>query len=143
MEHKTGLMLGAAAAALAGGPALAAPQVAPESAVPVAASYAELLEPIPNAVERLRASDAEAAARPAQLILAQNEHHHHHHHDSNWYRQNGYVFSGGRWVLAAAAHHHHHHHSRSWYRHHGYRWDGSTWVLAPAPHHHHHHHNNY
>jgi len=44
-------MLGVAAAALAAGPGLASPPAAQSSAVPVAASYAELLEPIPNAVD--------------------------------------------------------------------------------------------
>jgi hypothetical protein len=116
MDRKTATMLGAAAA-LATSPALAAPPPSEAPAVPIAASYAELLEPIPDAVARLKASDAEAAARPARLIEAQYVNHHHHHH--------------------------HHHRSRRWYRTHGYLWSGGAWVLRPVPHHHHHHHHHH
>ena len=43
-------------------------------------SYAELLAPIPNALEKLRIDDmAQPQARP-RLIPAQFHHHHHHHH---------------------------------------------------------------
>lgn len=118
MDRKTATIMGAAAA-LAASPALAGSEAAPAPSTPVAASYAELLEPIPNAIERLRASDAEAAAKPARLILAQYADQHHHHH------------------------HHHHHHTRRWYRQHGYSWSNGAWILGPRPHHHHHHHNNY
>lgn len=115
MDRKTATIVGAAAALVAS-PALAGSSAAEAPSTLVAASYAELLEPIPNAIERLRASDAEAAARPAQLIPAQYDRHHHHHH--------------------------HHHHSRRWYRDHGYNWLNGAWVLGPRPHHHHHHNNN-
>ncbi|HWE98312.1 MAG TPA: hypothetical protein VG248_00780 [Caulobacteraceae bacterium] len=123
MQKKTTALIGAAAA-LAAAPAAtqAAPsQVAP---APVAASYAELLQPIPNALERLQASDG---ADQAKLIEAQ-------------------------YGPAPVAHHHHHHHnqwrrSRAWYLRHGYSWYGGAWVIRPrhAHHHHHnnHHHNNY
>lgn len=120
MDGKTITLVGAAAA-LAAGPALATPlPVTPA----VATSYAELLEPIPNAGEQLKLADAQDAARP-QLIQAQyygngNDHHHHHHHHS--------------------------HHNRRWYQTHGYYWFGGAWVLRPPHHHHHHqqhhHHNN-
>jgi hypothetical protein len=77
-----------------------------------AKSYAELLEPIPNALAVLRAVDAAEAARGAQatatdadVTLVQYHHHHHHrvrhhHHHNRWWRR-----------------HHHHHHNR-WRRHH-------------------------
>jgi hypothetical protein len=115
MNRKTATLMGAAAA-LAAGPALAA-SAAQAPAVPVASSYAELLTPIPDAVERLKAAEAEAQAQPPKLIEAQYAQPHHHHH--------------------------HHHHSRRWYRSHGYTWSGGAWVLAPAPHHHHHHHHHH
>lgn len=107
--------LATATAALAAGPALAGQGVAaPQApAVPVAASYAELLEPIPNAVERLQVSDAQAAERPAALIPVQWRtyyDHHHHHHNRRWYMSRGYVWSGRGWVLRPRYHHHHHHH---------------------------------
>jgi hypothetical protein len=106
---KTVTLVGAAAA-LAAGPALATPPAT--AATPVASSYAELLQPIPNAVERLQASDAEMAAAPAQLIPAQYavHHHHHHHHARRWYMQHGYSWYGGAWVIRPRVHHHHHHH---------------------------------
>jgi hypothetical protein len=76
-----------------------------------AKSYAELLEPIPNALAVLRAVDAAEAARSAQetatdadvTLVQYHDHHHrwrHHHHHNRWWRR-----------------HHHHHHNR-WRRHH-------------------------
>jgi hypothetical protein len=114
MDPKTVTLFGAAVA-LAAGPALAAP-AAQGPAVPVAASYAELLTPIPNAVERLRVSDAEWQAQQPRLIQVQYAAHHHHHH---------------------------HHHSRRWYMRHGYYWTNGAWALRPRPHHHHHHHHSH
>jgi hypothetical protein len=116
MDSKTATLLGAAFA-LTAAPALAAPADS-TSAVPVASSYAELLTPIPNAVERLRIAEAEAQAQPPQLIEAQYVAHHHHHH-------------------------HHHHHSRRWYMRNGYYWNNGAWALRPRPHHHHHHHHHH
>jgi hypothetical protein len=62
-----------------------------------ATSVAELLKPIPNALEKLRALDAQADVKPAETqvaekIIIKHDHHHHHHHP---YRRH---------------HHHHHHH---------------------------------
>jgi hypothetical protein len=116
MDGKIATLAGAAA--LAAVPALAgATPPASEPAVPVAATYAELLNPIPNASERLQRADAQAEARP-ELIEAQYVAHHHHHH-------------------------HHHSYSRSWYRSHGYYWYGGRWTMRPRHHHHHHNHNDY
>ncbi|MGH7025232.1 MAG: hypothetical protein ACREEB_16815 [Caulobacteraceae bacterium] len=115
MKRKTAIMMGAAAA-LTAGPALAAAPAIDQPAAPQASSYADLLQPIPNAVERLRIADAQAAGQPARLIEAQYRNHHHHHH--------------------------HHHHDRNWYLSHGYYWFGGAWVLRPRPHHHHHHHHH-
>jgi hypothetical protein len=78
-------------------------------------SYADLLKPIPNATELLRASDA-AQARIAESDAAgeakitpvqwwwydrRYRYHHHHHHRYWWYH-----------------HHHHHHHHHHYYHHH-------------------------
>jgi len=76
-----------------------------------AQTYAELLEPIPNALAVLRAVDAAEAARSVQetatdadvTLVQYHDHHHrwrHHHHHNRWWRR-----------------HHHHHHNR-WRRHH-------------------------
>jgi hypothetical protein len=95
-----GLLSGASALALMGGAQAAPPAVEP--AIQPASSFAELLEPIPNAVERLNAdnqraaSDAAADEHPVQL--AQYYHHHHHHHYYHYHHHHHYY------------HHHHHHH---------------------------------
>jgi hypothetical protein len=87
-----------------------------------ARSYAELLDPIPNALALLReveaadpapagsGADPSVGADPNMKVAA---HHHHHHHHR--YR-----------------HHHHHHHHRWWYHHHHHH--------HRYRHHHHHHH---
>ena len=113
MNRKTTILVGAAAA-LTAAPALAAPAISPaEPAVPAASSYSDLLQPIPNAVERLKIADMQEDAAPApRLIQAQyHHHHHHHHHNRGWYTSHGYVFLNGAWVLRPRNHHHHHHHN--------------------------------
>ena len=96
-----GLLSGASALALIGG-AQAAPSPT-GSAVQPASSFAELMDPIPHAVELLNAdnqraaSDAATVERPMEL--AQYYHHHHHRH----YHHHHY------------RHHHHHHHHHYYY----------------------------
>ena len=77
-------------------------------------SFAELLDPIPNATNILRTVDENRAAAPdtSDIQLAWWHHHHHHHHHWYWH------------------HHHHHHHHWWWHHHHHHHW----WW-----HHHHHH----
>lgn len=106
MNGRTATLMGAAAA-LAASPALATP--AQPSPVPVAASYAELLEPVPNAIGLLKLAQAQEDVAPPQLIQAQYHHHHHHHHHRAWYLRHGYVWLNGAWVLRPRHHHHHHH----------------------------------
>ncbi len=97
-----------------------------EPAVPPAQSYADLLQPISNPVERLQLADQQEEQQ-ARLIPAQyrrdydrgdyrsddryNRHHHHHHHNRRWYMSRGYTWYNGAWVYRRAHHHHHHHHS--------------------------------
>lgn len=99
--------------------AQATPAVTPNPGNLNARSFAELLDPIPNAVAALRAADA-AAARETQAVSGQagemqvaGMHHHHHR-----YR-----------------HHHHHHHHHRVLR-------GIIRHLVPHRHHHHHHHHH-
>jgi hypothetical protein len=94
-----GLLGGVAALALAGSAQAA---IAPATQ-PQAGSYADLLAPIPNATQQLKAEIAAQAQAPAAgTELAQYYgyygyyHHHHHHHHFHRY-----------W------HHHHHHHHRA------------------------------
>jgi hypothetical protein len=95
MDKRIAGLLGAAAVtALGGAQANAAPAQA--------ANYADLLQPVPNAVSELQADNARLAAESdadadAHVQLAQYHHHHHHH----WRR-----------------YHHHHHHWRRHYHHH-------------------------
>jgi len=65
-------------------PAAQASVATPQPSQPLAASsYAELLEPVPNALQALKADDA--VPRPARVQLAQYHHHHHHHHHSGFF----------------------------------------------------------
>lgn len=70
-------------------------------------SYADLLKPIPNAMEILSAAQSDPALAEAtapaepEVMQVQYWRHHHHHHHSYYRRYNrGYY------------HHHHHHHHR-------------------------------
>ena len=108
-----GLLGAASAAALAGGvqtPAAASSLDQAGSVLQPARSFAELLDPIPNAESVLRAEDergaGEASADGKPIVMAQYYYHHRHHH-----------------------HHHHHYYYRHYYHHHYYH-----------HHHHHHHH---
>ncbi len=119
MRLKNSLLVGAATAALLAGLGFAS--VAQAKPVPEAETYADLLEPVPNAAERLAADDVQRdSARPVEMAQ---------------------VYLGVGPV--AHHHHHHHHHHNSWYRSHGYYWNGGAWMMHPRHHHHHHHHHNY
>jgi hypothetical protein len=111
--------------------------------IPPAVSYADLLEPVPDASARLAADDA-VRDQVVRLQLAQysdhhHHHHHHHHHSWQWYRDNGYYWNGGAWMVIPG--YDHHHHAAWWYRNRGYFWNG--WAWTPRPHHHHHHHHHH
>jgi hypothetical protein len=104
MEKKIAGLLGAAALG-----AMSAAQAAPTPPAPSeglrANSFAELLEPIPNAASVLKTVDEAQAAPSAEgnVQLAQFYYHHHHHHHHFWRRYRYY-------------HHHHHHHHHHYYR---------------------------
>ena len=65
-----------------------------------AQSYADLLNPIPNAAAILKAADE--AGDTSEVRVAENAHHHHHHHHS-YHRER-------KIIIAPRRHHHHHHH---------------------------------
>jgi hypothetical protein len=117
MDKKIAGLLGAVTALTSVNAAPAATPAAPNPTETMrAASYADLLTPIPNAVALLDADDAARSQRPSTegaggVQVAQYHHHHHHHHH--------------RRVIIIRRHHHHHHHH---YRRH---------------HHHHHHHSQF
>jgi hypothetical protein len=129
MEKKIAGLLGAMAALGALNTAQAAPTPAP-SDVLRANSFAELLEPIPNAAALLRAVDESRPNPPAdenvQLAQFYHHHHHHHHHHHSFYPRYGYGpgYDYGPGVVVVPRyrryyyhhHHHHHHHHHSFYR---------------------------
>jgi hypothetical protein len=114
MRKKIAGLLGAMATLGAFSAVQAAPTPAPTDVLK-ANSFADLLEPIPNAATLLLAVDESGSGASAKgnVQLAQMHHHHHHHHH------------GMRRVIRRMMGHHHHHHHHH-FRHH---------------HHHHHHHN--
>ena len=90
MDKRIAGLLGAAAALTTVTAANAAVQT--EGNAP-AASYRDLLDPVPNAVVALKADDARLAQTPADSVkddglqVAQYyHHHHHHHHHHTWCR---------------------------------------------------------
>lgn len=97
MRRKITGLLGAVAALGALGAVQATTAPDPNDALK-ANSFAELLEPVPNAPALLKAMDEQPSSRSeGNVQLAQYHHHHHHHH--HW----------RRW-----RHHHHHHHHHYW-----------------------------
>jgi hypothetical protein len=122
MEKKIAGLLGAVATLGAVNAAQAAPTPSPApSDVLRANSFADLLEPIPNATTLLQAIDESAPAPSAnenmQLAQIYIEHHHHHHHHHSYRRYAPRVMvvppGYGRY---RHHHHHHHHHHHSFYR---------------------------
>jgi hypothetical protein len=116
MEKKIVGLLGAMATLGAFNAAQAAPTPAPApSDVLRANSFAELLEPIPNAAALLKAVDESPTPSADENVkLAQYyHHHHHHHHHHSFYRRYGPVVVVPRY---RRHHHHHHHHHHSYYR---------------------------
>jgi hypothetical protein len=96
MDKKIAGLLGAAAALTAVNSAQAS---TPSAGLEPAASYRDLLNPIPNALALLQTDEGQgnAAPAPGETRLAQ---HHHHHHMRHVIRR----------VLHPRHHHHHHHH---------------------------------
>lgn len=113
MEKKLAGLVGAIAAL----GTLDAAAAAPVSQAPMpslkANSFAELLEPIPNAAEVLQLVDSQEppVADEGQVVQVQYHHHHHHHHHAYWRRR---VYVRPPWWY----HHHHHHHHHHFYHHH-------------------------
>lgn len=152
MTGKTFWLSSAAVAAFLTG--ILAPTLVAANPIPPAATYAELLEPVPDASARLAADDS-LHMMGAHIERTQywrrgyydhhHHHHHHHHHSWQWYRDNGYYWDGNVWVVIPN-YHHHHHYSQRWYRDNGYDWNGWAWTPRHDYgyyHHHHHHHHHY
>jgi hypothetical protein len=107
MDKRLAGLLGAAAALTAVGGAQAATPAQSTEAAP-AASYRELLDPVPNALAALMADEgqhAKAAAR-GETQLAYHHHHHHHGWRRHWHHHHHHHW----WGRHHHHHHHHHHH---------------------------------
>jgi hypothetical protein len=122
MDKKIAGLLGAVATLGTFGAAEAAPTPAPADVLR-ANSFAELLEPIPNAAALLQAVDESAPAPSVNenVQLAQfYDHHHHHHHHHSYYRRNYRYYDAEPRVIVVPRYrrdyHHHHHHHHSFYR---------------------------
>jgi hypothetical protein len=114
MDKTTAGLLGAVSALALTTP-LATPAAAEAPAVPNANSYAELLAPIPNAVERLKLADAQEARliRTAAATTGHDHHHqaagHDHHHQQGAAGHDHHHQAAGKTNTAATAGHDHHH----------------------------------
>jgi hypothetical protein len=125
MDKKIAGLLGAVATLGTFGSAQATPATTPDDVLR-ANSYAELLQPIPNAVALLQAIDEAAppakASENVQLAQFYYHHHHHHHHHHAFYPRYRYydydapVVVVPRYRRYYHHHHHHHHHHHSFYR---------------------------
>jgi DNA-binding PucR family transcriptional regulator len=98
MDKKIAGLLGAAAALTTMSAAQSALAKALQNAPPT--SYRGLLEPVPDALNALKADDARIAAAKTQggERLAQYYYHHHHHHHHHQYGNGcppGYTVQGG------------------------------------------------
>lgn len=93
MDKKIAGLLGAAAALTVTSGAQAAPT--PQAKLAPAASYADLLKPVPNAVAVLRDDEAGRTEAPARVELAQFFRHHHHHHGFFHHHHHHGFFGGG------------------------------------------------
>jgi hypothetical protein len=118
MDKKIAGLLGAVAALGTFGSAQATP--APDDVLQ-ANSYAELLEPIPNAGALLQAIDEAAPPKAdSNVQLAQFYHHHHHHHHHHAFYPRYRYYDAPVVVVPRYRryhhHHHHHHHHHSFYR---------------------------
>jgi hypothetical protein len=95
------------AVALAGGAQASTAANPPAEFPQPARSFAELLDPIPNAAAVLEAYNTQAAAshqasmQLAQIYIGPPPHHHHHHYRPYYY---------GHYPGYHHHHHHHHHH---------------------------------
>lgn len=118
MEKKIAGLIGAMATLGAVTAAQATPIAPPApSEILKANSFADLLEPIPNAVALLQVVDEAGPMSSADnnVLLVQYHHHHHHHHHSQYRRY------APRIIVVPPRyrrhhHHHHHHHHHSFYR---------------------------
>src|ERR1700676_5297025 len=114
MEKKIAGLLGAVATLGTFNAPQAAPTPSPAPTdVMRANSFADLLEPIPNAAALLRAVDESGPITSADENVQLAQYHHHHHHHSQYRRYAPRIIVVPR---RYRHHHHHHHHHHSFYR---------------------------
>ena len=111
-KNVIGLLGGASALALIGGAGAAS--AAHAEPLSPARTYAELLDPIPNAAQLLKADNQQAGSLELAQYSYGYHHHHHHHHHHHW-----------GWG------HHHHHHHWGWGHHHHHH--HHQYMMLPLP----------
>ena len=119
MERKRAGLIGALAglATMGSANAQAASHAGPMPPEPMQiTSYSDLLRPVPNAVELLKAHDAllqerarNAKVLPVQYYEGDDHHHHHHHHHQDYYPPPEYYPPPPPPEYYAPPEHHHHH----------------------------------
>ena len=97
-----------------GGAAQAATAPTPDTGNMNARSFAELLDPIPNALATLRATDAATREQATEnqtgeVQVAGYRHHHHHRYHHHHHHHRAIVIRPPRVYIRG--HHHHHHHN--------------------------------
>ena len=102
MDKKIAGLLGAVGALASLNGAQAATGPADLATVLKAQTFADLLNPIPNAKATLNAVNEADDQAGTSFQIAEDRHHHHHHHHS--YRRERRI------IVAPRRHHHHHHH---------------------------------
>ena len=80
MKRSLAMFLSGTAALMTLNAAQAAPISSPAGNPAAAGSYAELLDPVPNASSALQADNERLAQQPEASVQLAQWHHHHHHH---------------------------------------------------------------
>ncbi len=114
MDKKITGLIGAATALAFAGP-VSATTISPPNPMAVE-SYSDLLEPIPNALELMKAEDRSTREAQPRVQLADYHHHHHHHHHHRYRRVIPRIVIPLLRDREYRHHHHHHHHHHRYYR---------------------------
>jgi hypothetical protein len=129
MDKRTAGLVGAISA-LTPLTAAAAPPAKTLAEVLAPQSYAELLQPIPNASSLLKEAMVASDAQPEPRIERAQ------YYGDPYYYQNPYNYPNYYQPRRRYYHHHHHHHHHNNY-------GGWGWGPQPYYHHHHHHHHHH
>jgi hypothetical protein len=94
MKRNLAMLLSGSAALLTLGIAQATPISPPAGNPNAVSSYAELLDPVPNASSTLQTDNERLAQQPEATVQLAQWHHHHHHHHHFWGGHFGGYYGG-------------------------------------------------